>query len=89
MSAKVIARYLTDAGKAIGDPSVTVDLIEQDDRIVGRCTACPKLGADSTHDFHYDPMCTGGRMEDYATRQATAWAQAHAEKCRALPTGGK
>lgn len=76
----VIARYVTDAGKMLGDPMVTVDLIEKSDRIVGRCTACPV-----TDDFHFDPMCTGARATGWAAKQGAQWAQAHAEKCRALP----
>ncbi|MFL4947510.1 hypothetical protein ACJ6WE_09070 [Streptomyces sp. MMS24-I31] len=77
----VIARYLTDAGKAIGDPTVTVDLIEKDDSVLARCTVCP----DSEADFSFDPMCTGARATGWATKQAATWAQAHAEVCRALP----
>jgi hypothetical protein len=77
----VVARYLTDAGKALADPTATVDLIEKDDRIVARCMVCP----DTEADFHFDPMCTGARATGWATKQAADWAQSHAEKCRALP----
>ena len=79
-----MARYLTDAGKAVSDPTVTVDLIEKHDRIVAQCTVCP----DSEADFYFDPMCTGARATGWATGQAATWAQAHAEKCRALPKPG-
>ncbi|MFC8423969.1 hypothetical protein ACFUN7_24340 [Streptomyces sp. NPDC057236] len=70
----VIARYLTVGG-------ATVDLTEKPDEITGVCWGC----LSETNRFHFDPMCEGRRMESYVTRQADAWAQAHAEKCRALP----
>ncbi|MFB7707931.1 hypothetical protein [Streptomyces sp. NPDC056105] len=77
----VVARYLTDAGKTLGDLAATVDLIEKSDGIVARCTVCPGL----EREFHFDPMCTGARATGWATGHAADWAQAHAEKCRALP----
>ena len=70
----VIARYLTVGG-------ATVDLTETADRITARCFGCP----DKSHDFHFDPCCTGDRMQAFVTSQATGWAQGHAEECRALP----
>lgn len=80
----VIARYLTEAGRIFGDPTATVDLVEQTDRIIGRCTACPERC-----DVRFgDPMYAGTRTQGEATRQAGTWAQEHAEKCRALPKPG-
>ncbi|MET7457688.1 hypothetical protein ABZT03_38735 [Streptomyces sp. NPDC005574] len=73
----VIARYLTVGG-------ATVELVEKPDEITGNCNGCP----DESHTFHFDPCCTGARMERFVTSQASQWAQAHAEKCRALPRPG-
>lgn len=70
----VIARYLTVGG-------ATVDLTETPAEITGVCHGCP----DENQRFSFDPMCEGIRMASFVTSQATGWAQAHAEKCRALP----
>lgn len=70
----VIARYLTLAGQALVDPSITVDLGKDNSThdITGTCRGCGTTFDDS----HYIGRdLDGGRQ----------WAQAHAEKCRALP----
>lgn len=71
----VIARYLTDAGKALADPTITVDLIEDPgiSGISGVCRGCENTLADSIYYGHPD-LSTGRH-----------WAQEHAETCRALP----
>lgn len=69
----VIARYLTDAGKALGDRSMTVDIINRgSDDIDGRCHGCEETFEDS-------PYITNDLMT------MRHWAQEHAEKCRAMP----
>jgi len=69
----VIGRYLTDAGKALADPSMTVDIVDRgDDDIDGRCNGCEETFEDS-------PYITN----DLGT--VRHWAQEHAEKCRAMP----
>lgn len=70
----VIARYLTDAGKALTDLTVTVDLGEDPETgyITGICRGCETTFEDS----------------NYISRDLTTgrhWAQEHAEKCRGLP----
>ncbi|MFG2913338.1 hypothetical protein ACGF0D_10665 [Kitasatospora sp. NPDC048298] len=70
----VIARYLTVAG-------AIVNLTPEPRGIRATCTGCPIPGwlAD------YDPTLSGTKNTDWATRQAAAWAQRHAETCRAMP----
>jgi hypothetical protein len=71
-----IARYLTVGG-------AIVELTDGPDSIKGTCAGCPE--SEWPYPFSYDPMCEGFRMESYTRHGATAWAQAHAEKCRAMP----
>ncbi|MFF1348485.1 hypothetical protein ACFVZJ_21320 [Streptomyces sp. NPDC058322] len=70
----VVARYLTDAGKALTDPTITVDLSEDPDNngVTGICHGCETTFKDSNY------IC-----RDRATGRC--WAQEHAEKCRAMP----
>ncbi|MEY9995861.1 hypothetical protein ABIE67_007893 [Streptomyces sp. V4I8] len=70
----VIARYLTDAGKALADPRITVDLRQDSDTsdITGTCRGCEATFAES----NYIGRCLSTGKH---------WAQEHAEKCRALP----
>jgi hypothetical protein len=72
--AGVIARYLTDAGKALADPTITIDLTEDPDNgdISGVCRGCESTFDDSSY-FGRD-LGTG-----------RDWAQEHAQTCRALP----
>lgn len=70
----VIARYLTDAGKALADPGITVALSECPDTgdIAGSCRGCEATFDDSNY------IC-----RDLDTGRH--WAQEHAETCRAMP----
>ncbi|MER6603898.1 hypothetical protein [Streptomyces parvus] len=70
----VIARYLTDAGKALADPTITVDLTEDPSNgdIFGACRGCETTFDDSNY---YGRDLGTGRH----------WAQEHAETCRAIP----
>ncbi|MFD3820162.1 hypothetical protein ACFWRZ_34310 [Streptomyces rubiginosohelvolus] len=70
----VIARYLTDAGKALADPTITVDLTEdpEDGSSLGVCRGCETTFEDSRY-----------LSRDLDTGRH--WAQEHAETCRALP----
>ncbi|GAA3032384.1 hypothetical protein FHS39_002567 [Streptomyces olivoverticillatus] len=68
----VIARYLTRAGEALRDPSITVDVVgggEYHENNIYRCRACGSKSLNS------------GTNLIYAEEQA----HAHAEKCRAVP----
>ncbi|MEU2674194.1 hypothetical protein ABZ622_36095 [Streptomyces sp. NPDC007164] len=69
-----LARYLTDAGKALTDPTITVDLGGDPGTgyITGVCRGCETTFGDSTYISR--DLGTGRR-----------WAQEHAEKCRAMP----
>ena len=81
----VIARYLTDAGKALVDPTVTVDIHRSSSggsALRVTCRACPwevtalgPLGSCFTDEY----------KAKAAADDAHARAQAHAEKCRAMP----
>lgn len=72
----VMDRYLTVAGQALTDPSITVDVTLRSDEdgwdIQGLCRACHATFADS-------------RYISGSHDSARHWAQEHAEKCRALP----
>ncbi|TSB26119.1 hypothetical protein [Streptomyces benahoarensis] len=89
---RVIARYLTDAGKALSDPglNVTVTEINHDERGGGvyatfaQCTGCP-----DGEKFHWDDGLYGYGMTheesvERAADRARDWAQGHAETCRAM-----
>lgn len=64
-----VARYLTVAGVALADRTITVDLIDDGGEAV--CRGCGGNWANPAYPF-----------------RVTQWAQAHAEKCRAMPLGG-
>ncbi|MEE4419554.1 hypothetical protein [Streptomyces bugieae] len=97
----VIARYLTDAGKALGDLNlaVTITEIERDERGGGvyvtaaECSGCPSAERFQWEDGFYD---YGSRWHALTREEALAraeakarnWAQSHAEKCRAMPRPG-
>jgi hypothetical protein len=71
-----LARYTTVGG-------ALVELTDGPKLITGTCTGCPEAAWPTP--FHYDPSMTGYRMESWVRQGAANWAQAHAEKCRALP----
>ncbi|GAA2431085.1 hypothetical protein [Streptomyces glaucus] len=91
----VIARYLTVGG-------ALVDLIEQpgythvsqNTETTAKCTGChdnhtEDWGFDFWANEHGEPQPPSfDRNGEWATRKARTWAQAHAEKCRALPRPG-
>lgn len=68
----VIARYLTVAGQALNDRSITVD-VTNDGRADARCAGCPETFVEDS------PYISG------SLNYAHHWAQDHAEKCRGLP----
>lgn len=68
----VIARYLTAAGKALKDPTITVD-VTNNDLPDARCAGCLETFAEDS---------------PYISRSlaiARHWAQEHANKCSGLP----
>ena len=65
----VIARYLTVAGEALADPSIAVILTGGGAHTFRRCTGCGD----------------GGGVGGWSEHSVRERAQAHAEKCRALP----
>ncbi|MFE2497121.1 hypothetical protein [Streptomyces scopuliridis] len=81
----VIARYITIAGQSLGNPELAVQITTPNDDVYAyaTCSGCP---ARDTSDL-VSADCLGG--PDHArqanARYARQWAQAHAEKCRAMP----
>ncbi|MFJ4531093.1 hypothetical protein [Streptomyces nigrescens] len=67
----VIARYLTVAGVALADPELVVEVTEFP---AARCKGCGEDDASDRFVASYN-----------SERRARAWAQTHAEKCRAMP----
>ncbi|BCM70888.1 hypothetical protein EASAB2608_06222 [Streptomyces sp. EAS-AB2608] len=83
----VIARYLTDAGKALANPKLAVDVHayrKDGQHTLAKCGVCPweydASGNPSLSSHFSDAYC-----ESEANKQAHHAAQAHAERCRALP----
>lgn len=83
----VIARYLTDAGKALANPNLAVDVHayrKDGQHTLVTCGVCPweydASGNPSLSSHFSDAYC-----ESEANKQAHHAAQAHAERCRALP----
>lgn len=90
----VLHRYLTTAGRALADPTVTVDVYwspghiphDQDQTLLtisASCLACLATTADSytnTPVAHLHDL----RNSNYP-REVRAWAQQHADECSALP----
>lgn len=83
----IIARYLTDAGKALANPNLAVDVHayrKEGQHTLAKCAVCPwekdASGNPSLSSHFSEAYC-----ESEANKAAHAWAQAHAEKCRALP----
>jgi hypothetical protein len=84
----VIARYLTLVGS-------TVDLTHQNETQDGTkketraaCTGCKATTTQTWADSypnHRRPGVTHYQNQDKGDRAARAWAQSHAETCRALP----
>ncbi|MCY0962788.1 hypothetical protein [Streptomyces sp. H27-H5] len=88
-----VARYLTVGGATV-DLTVIEQLHSHSDGIdlfrgstVAECAGCP-----ASKEFDHWRLVwkrDGGQVEEHhpeaADRDARAWAQAHAEKCRAMP----
>lgn len=88
----IIARYLTIAGQALADPTVIVD-VETLDTVDGdpygtrsTCRACAAW--DDWEYTDYRNYSEEASRAAASQSDARAWAQAHAEKCRALPRPG-
>ncbi|MFD9630078.1 hypothetical protein [Streptomyces violascens] len=92
----VIARYLTVAGEALRDPNLSVTITETGPRdgerlhmTVALCAGCgdeERTGwPDGTYSYS-DEFIPTPREQAIAWAEHTArtWAQAHAEKCRAM-----
>ncbi|WP_326779697.1 hypothetical protein OG481_02045 [Streptomyces longwoodensis] len=83
----VVACYLTDAGKALANPDLAVNVhtYRRDaQHTLVTCSVCPWQ-----HDASGNPSLSSSLPDTYCEREANqeahAHAQAHAEKCRALP----
>ena len=91
----VVARYLT-AGGATVDLTIVAQPYKHDDGIVGSRNAMRATctGCDTSEDFSHWRIHKGTwsswdvQDPDAAAQQARAWAQTHAEKCRAMPQPG-
>lgn len=90
--AGVIARYLT-AGGATVDLTITEQPHRHDDGITGYrnstravCTGCPAAQEFPHHRIHRGSYSEWEKHEPQAAEtDARAWAQSHAETCRAMP----
>jgi hypothetical protein len=87
----VIARYLTVGGATVDvTHRHTLPPDPEPFATLATCTGCPASEERSHYRTYYN---SGGFLRDAkeeheaeaADEQARAWAQAHAEKCRALP----
>ncbi|MFJ2774907.1 hypothetical protein [Streptomyces sp. NPDC087300] len=98
---RVIARYLTDAGKALGDKALAVTVTEtgpRDDEgrsafTVGNCTVCPAATTEFWETAIYggyesDVRLTVTEAAQGAEQVVRRWAEAHATRCRELPVEG-
>ncbi|MFD3741060.1 hypothetical protein [Streptomyces sp. NPDC058629] len=91
----VIARYLTVAGSSLGRDDIAVDITHRDETQDGKkkatcatCTGCRSTTVQTWADSfpnHRRPGVTEFQNQDKGDRAARAWAQKHAESCRALP----
>jgi len=85
----VLARYLTVGGATVDlTHRMTVHNPPEPFATLALCTGCPAsesvshyYGAGSEANGTYKEV----KRAEYATDQARAWAQSHAETCRALP----
>lgn len=86
----VIARYLTVAGEALQDPSIAVDVAEEnsDDPVKeGFRATCRGCGEGDLYTYNRTVEMLGRQYVSNADgeRLARKSAQAHAETCRSLP----
>jgi hypothetical protein len=84
----VVARYLT-VGEALVDVTRSIN---PDDEKASRwdwtratCAGCDQTDGADWNTRPYTQVITVSQAEKIATREVRKWAQAHAEKCRALP----
>ncbi|TRV72558.1 hypothetical protein FKN01_29655 [Streptomyces sp. 130] len=85
--AGVIARYLTVGGATVDvTHQLTVHNPPEPYATLAACSGCP---ASSEHSHHRLVWGMTVQREEHhpeaATRDARAWAQSHAETCRAMP----
>lgn len=83
----VIARYLTTGGATVDlTYRLTPHTPPQADATLAACTGCP---ASAEHNHHRLVWGMTVQREEHhpeaAERDARAWAQSHAETCRAMP----
>lgn len=82
----VLARYLTAGGA-----SVDVSEDHETNCTSAVCTGCPSMSGTRGFDWrqvtgaHFDGTYRQYEDREFAMEQAREWAQAHAEKCRAMP----
>jgi hypothetical protein len=92
----VIARYLTVAGSSLGREDLAVEVVTRYNAFTPpepiatsvSCTGCP-ASEEISHWLESYSHFKGAYEEEHdqerANAQAREWAQAHAEKCRAMP----
>lgn len=84
----VIARYLT-VGGAIVDLTLTADPDDEEagewDETHAACTGCGATKNEQWDTHPYAQLIALSQAEQIATASTRKWAQAHAEKCRAMP----
>lgn len=98
---RVIARYLTEAGKALGDASLAVTVTETGPRddaghpasTIGNCTVCPATTTEGwatvTYSYNDEPIKhTVTHAAQRAEQVVRRWAETHATRCRELPVEG-
>ena len=83
----VLARYLTAGGATVDlTHQLTLHTPPQAYATLAACTGCP---ASEEHNHHRLVWGATVQREEHqpeaADRDARAWAQSHAEKCRAMP----
>lgn len=81
--AGVTARYLTKAAEILGE-DITVDVVETQDGHQARCRGCQCDSFDYTPEYGLG-VADGRAYARPSEVLACDWAQAHAEKCRAMP----
>ncbi|MEU2358842.1 hypothetical protein ABZ599_38805 [Streptomyces misionensis] len=98
---RVIARYLTEAGKALADRALCVTVTEAGPRdddgraesTVSDCQVCPAINVEYWETVTYDwsdrpTRRTVTEAAESAEHKARKWAENHAAQCRALPVEG-
>ncbi|MEU6534215.1 hypothetical protein ABZ869_34080 [Streptomyces sp. NPDC046928] len=85
----VIARYLTVAGTALAREDLAVDVetlttVDYDDPYATRST-CRACATRDERDYDLYRNYRGDARARASQDDARSWAQAHAERCRALP----